>query len=108
MDAINFVTKHAQERYRERFPERIPQNRHIVGHILDEVKAAKVDRAFLNDSNRIVWLIEKYGDFNHNVLVNDAVVFIVRDDRVITVIDRNDRGMQRMVGPATTSRFRKR
>lgn len=101
-------SKHAQERLAERFPEMMEPGVAPVVCIHRAFQGAKLERGFLNDTRRIVWMLEKYGDFNYNYYVKGDIVFVTRDEVVVTVINRNDMGMQKMLGPTSHNRFRKK
>ena len=104
----SYFTKHSQERFEERFPELLKKESSLIETMRDTLGKATHERGFMNDTRRLVWMLEKYGDFNYDYYLADKVVFVCRDDRIITVIHRDDFGMQKMFGSTKVSRFRKR
>lgn len=106
---MNFdYSKHAVDRLKERFPNLLEANVHpkVVLHRL--MSSATRERSFMNDTRRIVWMLEKYGDWNYDYYVNGDVVFVTREGMVVTLINRGDMGMTKLLGSKTTSRFRKK
>jgi hypothetical protein len=103
-----FYTNHAVERFSQRFPELLVEGVSPKVCLHRAFQGATLERGFMNDSRRIVWMLENYGDFNFDYYVKGDVVFVTRDERVITVINRNDTGMQKLFGPTHQPRFRKR
>lgn len=101
-------SKHAVERFVERFPD------HLEAGVAPKVsmhrafQGASLERGFMNDSRRIIWMLEKYGDFNFDYYLNGKMVFITREGICITVINRDDSGMQVVFGPSVQPRFRKK
>lgn len=101
-------TRHAQERLAQRFPEAMSQGVSPKVCIHRAFQGATLERGFLNDTRRIVWMLEKYGDFNYDYYLKGKMVFVTKNSVVITVIHRDDIGMQRMFGPSKPTRFRKK
>ena len=101
-------TNHAVARFVERFPERLEAGVAPKVCLHRTFQGASLERGFLNDTRRIVWMIEKYGDFNYDYYVKDKMVFVTSNDSVITVIHRDDMGMQRLLGSKDQPRFRKK
>lgn len=101
-------TNHAVDRFVERFPELLEAGVHPKVCIHRAFQGASLERGFMNDTRRIVWMLEKYGDFNYDYYVKGNIVFVTRDGTVITVMNRNDVGMQNMFGPTSQPRFRKK
>lgn len=101
-------TKHAQERLAQRFPEMVVQGVSPKVCLHRAFQGATLERGFLNDTRRIVWMIEKYGDFNFEYFIKGKMVFVTRNSTVITVIHRDDMGMQRLFGAKAQPRFRKK
>lgn len=107
MDAFDY-SRHAVERFEQRFPEHIESGVPTRVALHRAFQGAKLERGFMNDTSRLVYMLEKYGDFNFDYYLNDEMVFVTRDGVVITVMNRDDMGMQRMFGSRTQSRFRKK
>ncbi len=107
MDGFDY-SRHAVERFSERFPELLEEGVSAKVSLHRSMKGASHERGFLNDTRRLVWMLEKYGDFNFDYYLKDKIVFVTRDGVVITVIHRDDIGMQRLFGPSAQSRFRKK
>lgn len=107
MDSMGYTT-HAVERFVERFPDRLEAGVPPKVSLHRAFQGASLERGFMNDSRRIVWMLEKYGDFNYNYYVKDEIVFVTREGSCITVMHRDDMGMQRMLGPKHQPRFRKK
>jgi hypothetical protein len=101
-------TRHAVERFEERFPELKDEGVHAKVALHRAFQGATRDRSFLNDTRRIAFMVDKYGDFNYDFYIKGKVVFVVRDERCITVIHRDDTGMTKMFGTSSPSRFRKK
>lgn len=106
MNAMGYTT-HAVERFSQRFPERLEANVAPKVCLHRAFQGASLERGFMNDSRRIVWMLEKYGDFNFDYFIKDKMVFVTRDGACITVMHRDDMGMQRMFG-GPQSRFKKK
>lgn len=106
---MNFsYSKHAVERFVERFPEKLEAGVNPLVSVHRAFQGASLERGFMNDTRRLVYMMEKYGDFNFDYYIKDKIVFVTRDNTVITVMNRDDMGMQQMFGPSKPSRFRKR
>lgn len=101
------VSDHAAERFKERFPELIDFG-DTKARITYLMQGATLERGFLNDTRLIVWMLEKYGDFNFDYYMKSKIVFVTRGGVVITVIHRDDMGMQKRFGPSVQPRFRKK
>lgn len=101
-------TKHAEERFEERFPEMWSANMTRYQNLDAAFKGATLERGFMNDSRRIVWMLDKYGDFNYDYYLKGNAVFITRNNSIITVINRKDSGMQKLFGSPVQPRFRKK
>lgn len=101
-------TKHAVERFVERFPERLEAGVPPKVSLHRALQGASLERGYMNDTRRIVWMMEKYGDFNFDYYLKEDMVFVTRDGNVITVMHRDDMGMQRMFGDKAQPRFRKK
>lgn len=102
------VTNHARDRFAERFPGSIKTGESVDICINRAISRATLERGFMNDTRRIVWMLEKYGDFNFDYYVNDEMVFVTKDGVIITIMNRNDIGMQQMFGSRAQGRFRKK
>lgn len=107
MESLDY-TKHAVDRFIERFPERIQAGVSAKVCLHRAMQGATLERGFMNDSRRIVWMLDKYGDFNYDYYVKEDMVFACREGRVLTVMNRDDFGMQKMFGPRSQPRFRKK
>ena len=107
MEAMGY-TNHAVERFVQRFPERLEAGVAPKVCLHRAFQGASLERGFMNDTRRIVWMLEKYGDFNFDYYLKDKMVFVTRDGSVITVMHRDDMGMQKMFGPKAQPRFRKK
>lgn len=103
----DYFTRHAQERFGERFPELLKPGFTLTKVMSDTLSKATLERGFLNNTQRLVWMLEKHGDYNFDFWLADKVVFCCREGRVITVIHRDDMGMKKMFG-GTNSGFRKK
>lgn len=101
-------SRHAVERFSERFPESVPTGIPAKVALHRAFQGASLERGFMNDTRRLVHMLEKYGDYNFDYYLKDKMVFVTREGVVITVIHRDDFGMQRMFGPSSQSRFRKK
>ena len=101
-------TKHAVQRFTQRFPHLVEKGTAPIVCLHRAFQDARPDRSFLNNSRRIVWMVENYGDFNFDYFINGEVVFVARDQTLITVIHRDDDGMQRLFGSKEQPRFRKK
>lgn len=101
-------TRHAVERFTERFPERLEAGVSPKVCLHRAFQGASLERGFMNDSRRIVWMLEKFGDFNYDYYVKDDIVFVTREGSCITVMNRHDMGMQRMLGEKAQPRFRRK
>lgn len=82
-------TKHALERFTTRFPKLIEAGVSPVVCMFRVFKEAKPDNRFRNNTAYLVYLSEKYGDFDFEFLVNGDVAFICRGNTIVTVINRN-------------------
>ena len=107
MDGFGY-TNHAVERFIERFPERLEAGVAPKVSLHRAMQGASLERGFMNDTRRIVWMLEKYGDFNFDYYLKEDMVFVTRDGSVITVMHRDDMGMQKMFGPKSQPRFRRK
>lgn len=107
MDGFDY-SKHAVERFTERFPESVPVGVPAKVAMHRAFQGATLERGFMNDTRRLVHMLEKYGDFNFDYFLKENMVFVTRDGVVITVMNREDMGMQKMFGPTTQSRFRRK
>lgn len=107
MNGFEF-SQHALVRFRERFPKRLISGVSTRQSAHAAAKGATLERGFLNDSRRIVWMLEKYGDFNYDYYLKDDVVYVCKSNVVITVMNRDDSGMVKQFGPKTQPRFRKK
>ena len=107
MDGMDY-SRHAVERFSERFPDLVPAGISAKVAMHRAFQGASLERGFMNDTRRLVIMLEKYGDFNFDYYLKDKMVFVTRDGVVITVMHRDDLGMQRMFGASTQSRFRKK
>jgi hypothetical protein len=101
-------TSHAVERFVERFPERLEAGVAPKVCLHRAFQGASLERGFMNDTRRIVWMLEKYGDFNYDYYIKDKMVFVTREGALITVMHRDDVGMQKLFGPKSQPRFRKK
>lgn len=101
-------TKHAEERFEERFPELWSPNMTRYQNLDAAFKGATLERGFMNDSRRIVWMLEKFNDFNFDYYLKGKVVFITRNNSIITVINRDDSGMQKIFGSSVQPRYKKK
>lgn len=110
MSRVNNVayTKHAKERLAQRFPEVMLPGMPPDVSMHRAFSAATLERRMLNDSNFIVKMIEERGDFDYDFYVNGDIVFVVTHNVMVTVMDRRNKGMKKMVGPSRTNRFRKK
>ena len=100
-------TDHAVQRFKERFPElQVEGDTRERMHYL--IQGATLERGFLNDTRLIVWMLEKYNDFNFDYYLKGKIVWVTRGGVVITVIHRDDMGMQKRFGPSVQPRFRKK
>lgn len=91
-------TNHAVDRFKERFPALMEKGVHVKVTLHRLMQSATRERASSNDSRRLVYMMEKYGDWNFDYFVSGDVVFVAREDRVVTVIDRHDGGMKKLLG----------
>lgn len=107
MTEFNY-SKHAVERLKERFPHLLQPGMppKVILHRL--MSKATRERGFMNDTRRIVWMLEKYGDWNYDYYVNGDVVLLTREGVVITLINRGDMGMSKLLGAKAQPRFRKK
>lgn len=101
-------TAHAVMRFAERFPELIEKGVSPRVALHRAFQGATIDRGFMNNTARIVWMLEKYGDFNYDYYLKDKIVFLTKNDVVITVLNRHDSGMLKLFGPASQPRYRKK
>jgi hypothetical protein len=101
-------SSHAIERFKERFPDLIGKDESVNLAARRSFEGATLDKSFLNDSRRIVYMMETYGDYNYDFYIKGKVVFVVRDNTCITVIPRNGTGMVKMFGDVKPCRFRKK
>lgn len=81
-------TRHAQKRFAERFPKLVKTT--ALEAIDTCFKAATPNKSTRNNTAYMVFLHERYGDFNVEFFENGPVLFICRGGLVMTVIDRND------------------
>jgi hypothetical protein len=58
----------------------------------DMYRNAKEDGRLKNNTKYMVYLMERYGDFDFEYRVNGRVLFICRNNTVITVLDTEMRG----------------
>lgn len=101
-------SNHAVEQFQARFPELMVPGVHPKVCLHRAFQGASEEAGFMNDTRRIVWMLEKYNDFNFQYFVKDNMVFVTSPDTVITVITRSDMGMQRMLKEGTSHRYRKK
>lgn len=101
-------SRHAVERFVERFPEAVEKGVPTKVCMHRAFQGASLERGFMNDTRRIVWMLEKYGDFNYDYYLKGKMVFLTKDDTVLTVINRDDVGMQKLFGQKAQPRFRKK
>lgn len=100
------ITNHARSRFMERF--KIDKKQNVDALIHESIKSATLERGFMNDTQRMVWMLEKYGDFKFDYYVNAEMVFVTKNKTIITIINRNDSGMRNMFGSKSQGRFRKK
>ena len=100
-------TAHAVQRFVERFPERLESGVAPKVCLHRAFQGASLERGFLNDTRRLVYMMDKYGDFNFDFYIKDDIVFVVRDDTLITVISRDGMGVTQMFGGQQTRYKRK-
>ena len=72
MDSFGY-TNHAVERFVERFPDLLQAGVAPKVSLHRAMQGASHERGFMNDSRRIVWMLEKYGDFNFEYYLKDYV-----------------------------------
>lgn len=106
MDAFTY-TNHAVDRFKERFPHLQVKGQSPLVTFHRVFTGAKLDRSFLNDTKRLVYMMEKYGDYDQNYYVNGDIVFVTKQRTVITVMDRHDGYMKKLFGDKTQGRFRR-
>lgn len=82
-----YYSKHAQERFAERFPSLI-ENEDVLTSLKKCFEGATEERQSKNNTRYLVYLMEKYGDFDFDFYVNGRVLFICRQGCIITVMDR--------------------
>jgi hypothetical protein len=107
MESLHY-TKHAVDRFIERFPELIQAGVSAKVCLHRAFQGASLERGFMNDARFIVMMLEKYNDFNYDYYVKGDIVFACREGSVLTVMNRGDFGMQKLLGPKSHSRFRKK
>lgn len=83
-------TNHAKKRFQERCSELVKDN-NVTLSIAKEISKSKPKRAHLNNTLLMTNLYEKYGyDKPFEVLTSDDVVFICRDDSLVTLYPVKD------------------
>jgi Asp-tRNA(Asn)/Glu-tRNA(Gln) amidotransferase B subunit len=82
-------TRHAVDQLKARFPSLITKDEAPKVTFHKVFSEAKETKRFLNNTNYLVYMLEKYGDCDCKYFENGDMVFIVRGETVVTVIDRN-------------------
>lgn len=84
MQKYNF-SKHSIDRFKERFPKLI-ENNNPIKTIANLLYSAQEDRRCINNTNFMTYIYETYGYDNPMTLyVNDNVLFLCREDTLVTV-----------------------
>lgn len=83
---VHFST-HAIERYKERF-KRIVRGREALPMLEKEWESSELDSSIINNTKYITYCYEKYGYKPMQFYKNKRVVFLVRDNCVVTVFER--------------------
>jgi Ca2+-binding EF-hand superfamily protein len=83
-------TKHAIERFKTRFPELRKKDQHDKVTFHQLFTAAKETKRFINNTEFLVYLIERYGDYNNKYFENGDMIFVVVNDLVVTVMNADE------------------
>lgn len=84
-------TKHAMTRLQERFSHHLVPNQHILITINHLFNKAVETKRFFNNTKYMVYVMERYGDLNIKYFEYEDIVFVVRNDIIMTVFDSNSR-----------------
>ncbi len=80
-------SKHAINRLKERFSHHLVPNQHARVTMHQLFSKAKETRRFFNDSSYMVYVMDRYGDTNVKFFEYEDIIFLVREELVVTVYD---------------------
>ena len=102
-------SKHAQERLVERFPQTLKISGNPLIRIQQAFAGATPDRSFKNNTAYLAFLVDRYGDCDYQFFVKGQIVFMCKDETVVTVLDRDESRTAKLFGTsAAPSGFRKK
>lgn len=101
-------SKHAIAQFKVRFPDHVFPDQADIVSFHNAFARATENRSFINNTQYMVYMLEKYGDCDCTFYENGDMLFIVRTECVVTVVDRtNTIGKESVFRKADPSRFRK-
>lgn len=82
-------THHARHRFKERLPHLVKDG-DVVKSIAEQIRAAKPDNSIKNNTRFMTRLHEEHGYNPFEFLVNDDIVFVCRNEFLVTVYPKKD------------------
>lgn len=101
-----YFTTHAVARFKERFPKKLQGDVPAMKVLSTEFYTKAVpNKTFLNNSRFMTHLYSRYGcKHEFDFRVSDDVVFVCREQRLVTVYSRRDSMFSKSVGRFQSSK----
>ncbi len=103
MEAVHF-TQHSKDQFRERFLSRVEsEENNLILALCRTYYKSSVDNGIKNDTNFMTYIYEKHGYDDYTFSIFEDVIFVVKNECLITVLPNESH-----VGQRLTKEFKKK
>ena len=89
METKYTFTKHAKTRFLERFWNKLPRRTDVMDYLNSAIENSTEERSFLNNTNYMTYVYEKYGYRQYKFLRYEEMLFLTIDNAVVTILEAN-------------------